>query len=137
MNLFQVFEHIGYLRNAKGEDALTNAIAVELKVLSLESRLNCLWFHVPNETVVQGQLDLMRIRKRHRMGMISGAPDFVFLADNKSVCVEIKTEKGVLSERQKLFRDWSENCKVPYYLVRSLSELKTVLEKEELLKKEE
>ena len=131
--LLQVLSDVTTFKNLKGEDKLANDVACELKALSIEGRINCLWFHVPNETVVQTKTDIARLKKKHAIGMISGAPDFVFLAPNTSVCIELKTETGKSSPNQKLFAEWAENSGVAYYIARSINDVKKYLKLENLL----
>lgn len=131
--LLQVLSDITPFKNLKGEDKLSNDVACELKALSIEGRLNCIWFHVPNETVVKTKTDIIRINKKHALGMISGAPDFVFLSPLTSVCIELKTDDGKSSPNQKLFEQWAEQCNVSYYVARSVNDVKKYLKLENLL----
>ena len=132
--LLNILKDIFRLKGAKGEDSFTNSVALELKALSVEGRLNCVWFHVPNETVVKSKEDIIRLRKKASLGMIPGAPDFVFVDKSKTIFAELKTKTGHLSENQKLFQQWSEYAGVAYYVIRSEDELKMILKKEGMLK---
>ncbi len=132
ITLLKLLNKIESKRKYKGEDALTNSVAIELKALSLEGHLKGIWLHVPNETVTRTKTELLEIKKKCSLGMIPGAPDFVFLAPNKSLCIELKTSTGKLSSNQKLFASWSKNCGVNYFVARSVEEVKHILEKEGL-----
>jgi len=127
MILNNIFSNIHYLKNAKGEDAIANETAINLRNLSLDGKLNCIWFHVPNEYVVKNNLDRARIRKRQCIGMISGAPDFVFINNCGALLVELKTEKGVLSDNQKLFKSWADSNSTPYIVAKSWNDVKNLL----------
>ena len=131
--LLNIFSGIFNLKGIKGEEKLTNEVVQELKALTLEGRLNCLWFHVPNEQVIKNKNDVVRVRKMKCLGLIPGAPDIVFLAANQNVCLELKTATGRQSESQALFQNWSEHAHVPYYICRSVQDVKSVLKKEKIL----
>lgn len=130
--LLRLLDKIEPRRKYKGEDALTNSVAMELKALSLEGNLKGIWFHIPNETIAKTKNKLLEIQKKCSLGMIPGAPDFVFLAPNKSLCIELKIAAGKLSNNQKLFKSWSKNCGVNYCVARSVDDVKHILAKEGL-----
>ncbi len=132
--LIILLQNIFYLRGAKGEDKLTNDIALELKAMTIEGKLKCVWFHVPNETKIKDKKDIVSLRKKTSLGLIPGAPDFVFLSQNKPICVELKTDKGRQSTNQKMFEIWCNDNQVPYYIARSVNEVKKILIEEKLLK---
>ena len=118
------------LPNLKGEDALTNVIAQYLRAMSLEGKLKGVWFHVPNESVVsEGNrvTDILRIKRKQAMGLINGAPDFVFVSTEKTIFIELKTKTGTLSEYQKLFREWCESDGITYTIARSLGDVIKIL----------
>lgn len=126
----KLLSKINNLKNLKGEDALTNVIAQYLRALSLENELKGIWFHVPNESVVsEGNklTDVLRIKRKQAMGLINGAPDFVFVSPEKTIFIELKTKTGALSEYQKLFKEWCESEKITYRVARSLDETKQIL----------
>ena len=125
--MLHLFNNIHYLKDAKGEDAIANQVAIELRNLSLDGKLNAVWFHVPNEHVIRDNVDRARIRKRQCLGMISGAPDFIFLMKDKSLQIELKTDTGVLSDNQKSFKKWPEDKDVPYIIAKSWNDVKNTL----------
>ena len=136
LKLIKLFDGINHLKGAKNENALANEIAINLRNLSLDGKLKCVWFHVPNEYVVANCLDKARIRKRQCQGMIAGAPDLIFaqgiedLDGNKFYSVmfiELKTETGRLSDKQKLFKEWTENSGIPYIIAKSWNDVYNAL----------
>lgn len=130
MYKLKIFSNIKYLRQAKGEDALTNKVAIELTGYSLENKLKGIWFHVPNESVVSKDnklTDILRIKRKHCMGLINGAPDFVFITKEKTLFIELKTDKGRLSESQKDFREWCADEGIDYFVARSVEEVINIL----------
>ena len=61
---------------------------------------NLMFCHVPNE----GKRSRKKGFKMKREGMVAGAPDLiVWLAGGRSVCIELKTDRGDLSEAQRNF----------------------------------
>jgi hypothetical protein len=65
--------------------------------------------------------------------MIPGVSDYVLLARDRAVCIEVKYEKGRLSDKQYLFKNWCEECGVPFYCVFSWPEFKLALLEEGLV----
>lgn len=128
-NTADLFNSVCYMPHATGEDALANRVALELKALFQEGKLNCIWFHVPNETMVKTKHDFACLKKKQCMGMISGVPDFVFIKNDEplTVLVELKTDKGKLSHNQKLFKTWCDNSNIPYEIARSWNDVKNAL----------
>ena len=110
-----------------GEDKLTNQIALCLKIAVLEGRLKGVFFHVPNESVSKTKKDMLRLLKKKQLGMISGAPDFVIVTQNKTLFIELKTTKGRQSDFQKLFQTWSAKNNIQYYIVRDIKDLEDIL----------
>ena len=126
----KILGKISNLPHLKGEDALTNIIAQYLRAMSLEGKLKGVWFHVPNESVVsEGNrvTDILRIKRKQAMGLINGAPDFVFVSAEKTIFIELKTKTGTLSEYQKLFREWCESEGITYTIARSLGDVIEIL----------
>jgi len=82
-----------------------------------------LMHHSPNEGL------LMRHdrdgAKRRAMGMRAGFPDFIFLKPNREypyLAIELKSEKGRMSDHQKEYRQAVITAGGKYALVRSLEE---------------
>lgn len=136
LNKIRLLSKICNLPNLKGEDALTNKIAIKLTGYTLDNQLKGVWFHVPNESVVSKEnklKDILRIQRKHCMGLINGVPDFVFISKDKTLFIELKTEKGRLSESQIYFREWCIDEKIDYYVARSEEEVKDILIRNNLL----
>ena len=139
MHKLKIFQNIKYLHQAKGEDALTNKVAIELTGYSLENKLKGIWFHVPNESVVSKDnklTDILRIKRKHCMGLINGAPDFVFITKEKTLFIELKTQNGRLSESQRDFRDWCAEEEIGYFVARSVEEVINILKSNQILKEQ-
>lgn len=125
------------LPSLKGEDALANQIAMKLTEYSIEGKLKGIWFHVPNESVVSKSnmlTDILRIKRKHSMGLINGVPDLVFISKEKALFVELKTAKGRLSESQQLFKEWCIDEGIGYYVSRSVEDIEKILTETGLLR---
>ena len=73
------------------------------------------YFSVPNE----GQRKVWFLNKLVRMGLKSGVPDLVLeFPEGKIVYLEIKTEKGRLSDTQKKWLETSEQLNTPHYVLK-------------------
>lgn len=94
------------------------AFANSLRVATFAGKLTCLWLHLPNES------------KRSRaagailraMGLVPGAPDYLFACADKTYFIEFKTATGRQNANQTTFQRWCEAVNVPYVLVRSEAE---------------
>ena len=62
------------------------------------------------------------------LGCYWGVPDRIMHLNGQIVYLEIKTPKGKLSPHQEEFQAQCEADKVPYFVVRSLEEVITILE---------
>lgn len=103
------------------------------KAYAIEGKLKATWTHISNENSNNSQKAFGIVQKA--MGKIPGSPDYVFLGKNKSCWIEFKSEKGKLSENQKLFQEWCNFIDVPYYVVKSITEAENILIEIGLLKK--
>lgn len=57
------------------------------------------------------------------MGMIPGAPDFIFTWNEGCSWLELKSPKGRLSPAQKEFAHWCDRMGVPWGIARSVQEV--------------
>jgi hypothetical protein len=72
-------------------------------------------FHVPNEGVRRPQYRA----KLKKMGLRSGCPDLIIeYYPAKIIYVELKNEKGKLSETQKLWQIQSNHFNTPHYVLK-------------------
>lgn len=136
LSKIKLLSKICNLTYLKGEDALTNKVAMKLTEYSLDGNLKGVWFHVPNESVVSKNnkvTDILRIKRKHSMGLINGVPDLVFITKDKSLFIELKTEKGRLSESQIYFREWCIDEKIEYYVARSVEDVIDILKRAKIL----
>lgn len=100
------------------EAVICIAFANWLRGETLKGRLRSVWFHVPNE----GRRSMRQGRIMRCMGLIPGAPDYVFLSEKKTLAIEVKTKTGRLSDNQVTFKRWCKILKIEYVVCRSLEE---------------
>ena len=60
-------------------------------------------------------------------GTMAGVSDLIVVLPNKTIFVELKTETGNQSDKQKLFESKIKELNQEYYLIRSLEQFKTIL----------
>lgn len=98
----------------------------KVTILSLENKLNCVWYAISNE------IGSVKANARYgaylqALGKIAGTPDMAFHWAGGSGFIEFKSKVGRLSEKQKLFRDWCELKDVDYRVARSCDEAIDIL----------
>lgn len=59
-------------------------------------------------------------------GTMAGVSDLIVVTPEKTIFVELKTEIGVQSEKQKIFQKAIENLNHEYYLIRNLEQFKNI-----------
>ena len=85
---------------------------------------DCRTFAVPNGGL-RGKREAARLK---RTGVLAGVPDVVILASGgQAYLVEVKADKGSLSEAQKEFKLWMVNEAVPHAVVRSIDDVRAAL----------
>lgn len=102
-----------------------------LKFLSIEKKLKCVWFSVANENA--NNKNPIFGSKLKSLGKINGTPDMIFLWEGGSGCIEFKSQKGKLTESQKLFQKWCESLNVNYEIVKNFEDAVFVLKKWKIL----
>lgn len=79
-------------------------------------------FSVPND----GK-DLKEQMRKKATGLKSGVSDMIIIQPNRCIFVEIKTETGQQSDKQKEFQKTVEALGFEYWVIRSLEQLKNKL----------
>jgi hypothetical protein len=119
------------------EDAICIDFVSQLEFFERIKKTNGIFLHIPNE--IEKVANYKFGSRQKRMGKVSGAPDYVFLMQNKTICIEVKkpkteaSPKGVQSEYQKLFEERCSKFKIPYYVVYSANQGIDTLYKEGFL----
>lgn len=100
------------------EERICIDFADELRFKTLQGDFRAVWLHIPNEA------------KRHpitalilkAMGIMTGAPDYVFCWKGGCGFIEFKSGKGKQTEWQKYFQSWCEYAGIPYVVCRSVAD---------------
>ena len=93
------------------EDAIQKAVIGQLKARPADGLV---WFHVPQGNKLGGKrtasgAPLQAIRNKD-LGVRAGVSDLILLHDGKAFALELKAEKGHLSEAQREFIDEWNNA---------------------------
>lgn len=96
------------------EDREAIALANRLRAWTLDGRLRAVWWHTASEVGGGGRNAGLRYALAKAMGLIPGAPDYVFLTDGGAWVIELKAAKGRQSDTQRDFQSWCGLNGVPY-----------------------
>lgn len=102
------------------ETQICIALINQLTLLKTLNQTEGIWIHIPNE--ISGNKNPIFGSLLKKMGKLKGAPDYVFIWRKKVGFIEVKTEKGKLSEYQKDFEGQCERLEIPYAMCRSVEE---------------
>ena len=80
-------------------------------------------FSVPNG----GSRNLLEAKKLKQTGAMAGVSDLIVLLPSKCLFIELKAEKGIQSEVQKIFEERVKNLNFDYFIIRSLEEFKKII----------
>ena len=83
----------------------------------------CSIFSVPNG----GTRSKREAMKFKATGLVAGVSDLIVLTPNKCTFIEVKTEIGRQSDKQKDFETLVKNLGFDYHIVRSLEDFKKIL----------
>ena len=78
-------------------------------------------FAIPNG----GSRHMLEAKKLKATGLMAGASDLVVVLPNKVLFIELKIEKGIQSEPQKIFETKIKNLNHSYIICRNEEEFKT------------
>jgi hypothetical protein len=106
----------------KEEQKICVEFANHMRQLTLAGNFPYIWFHVANEFIPSTRKNFSFDLKQKHMGKISGIADYCIMGDKDSFLIEFKTGKGKQSDNQKVFEEWCNTKKVPYYICRSAKE---------------
>jgi len=96
------------------EDSLQQKIIIAFKNNYQIKGLGLI-FSIPNG----GSRNILEAKKLKQTGSLAGASDLIVLLKNKCLFVELKIEKGIQSEVQKVFEKNVSNLGFKYHLIRS------------------
>lgn len=126
----------GYIAKACGRSPETK-LTIQFVSMVREAQANGLvrpdvvWWHTPNEgklrTPAEGAL-------RAAMGVLSGAPDFVFVRGDRVALIELKSDSGSLSTNQRAIRDRMAAAGGKLHVCRTVDQCFVVLESAGMLR---
>lgn len=117
------------------EDSMAYAFANELRVATLEGRLDAVFLHPANElagmvTFTNGKPRVpVQVAVAKALGLITGASDYLFLHRAGAVVLEAKSDTGRLNAGQRDWRDWCDAQGVPFHIFRTVAEGLDLLER--------
>ncbi len=106
----------------KEEQKICVEFANHMRQLTLTGQFPYIWFHIANEFLPSARTNFSFDLKQKHMGKISGISDYCFMSLKDSFFIEFKTSSGKQSDNQKMFEEWCNTKKVPYYICRSAKE---------------
>ncbi len=111
------------------EDCISATVADWVRLAMVNGTFNGIAFHVANESGQGGAGHAVRLRqaKKRRIGMMPGAPDWVFSWSDGHGFIELKAAGGSLNPSQIAVRDRCERCGIRYAVCRSLEDVQAVL----------
>lgn len=125
--LYQQYDLL--FKKLKPEAAICVDFADKCRFYSRSGELQALWFTVPNEARRSiHQRSILRA-----MGLLPGAPDYVFIGSESAVCIEFKTPTGRQSIAQKTVESYCGELGITYEIARSSEDGLKILEKNGLL----
>lgn len=104
------------------EDALQAKIVIWFKN-NYQMKGNGLIFSCPNG----GTRNIVEAKKLKETGLMAGVSDLIVLLKNKILFVELKIEKGLQSDAQKLFENRILNLGYEYHLIRDIETFKALI----------
>lgn len=102
----------------KPEEQMSVELADNLRELTLQRKMHCVFTHIANE----GKRSLLVALITKAMGMIPGVGDFLFCWATGSAFIELKAGKNKQSENQKNFELWCQENDVKYAVCYSVEE---------------
>jgi hypothetical protein len=115
------------------EEILAMEVANFLRAATLDGRLLGVWTSISNEVgFISGKHRnsghaQMKYAKAIAMGMIVGAPDYVFVWPGGGGFIELKSKTGSLSPAQKDFASWCVANGVNHAVSKSLDQVRSHL----------
>tara|TARA_Y100001963_G_scaffold154819_1_gene244453 strand:+ start:1637 stop:2239 length:603 start_codon:yes stop_codon:yes gene_type:complete len=116
-------------KKLKPEAAICIDFADKCRFLTRSGELQALWFTVPNEA----RRSIHQRTIFRAMGLLPGAPDYIFIGSESAVCIEFKTAKGTQSIAQKAVESYCRELGITYEIARSSEEGLNILQKNGLL----
>lgn len=113
------------MKPAATERQIHKAVFDALMLAKRMKWLRCVAFPVPNGAGNLGPKVGGMLKAR---GLVyPGVSDWVFLAVHTSLCIELKTEKGVQNDDQVAFQAWCKDVGISYEVARTLDHVLDLL----------
>lgn len=114
------------------EDNLAFKCVCLMKALSIQNKLDGVWFHIANEGIYSNSRGNSASRpifgqKLKALGKHNGLPDYVIVTPNKTLFIELKSDKGILSINQRKFKKWCDAHRLSYHIISSLEAFEELL----------
>lgn len=77
----------------KGEDLLSSQVKAAVKQSQIDGTYSGIAYHCPNEILAKGN-QIAALKKRKAIGVMNGAPDWVFEVGDRCATVELKDAKS-------------------------------------------
>lgn len=101
---------IPWCAKVEPEQRLSIELADALRKLTIKGEYRGMWWHTANE----GKRHAIVALILKAMGMLPGAPDFVFLWSFGSGIIELKVGKPKLQPSQEDFKQWAADSAIPH-----------------------
>jgi len=121
--LYKLLGYTSFSGKLSVENLLVTQVTSFLREKTLDGALPAVWTHLPNEGL-RSKTTAALVRA---MGMISGAPDYVFCWQGGAGFIKLKTPTGNMSERQTWFKQWCDHNHVHHAICRSVPEVEAAL----------
>lgn len=102
-------------------------VVQHLVPLSIDGKLQALWFHPANEAIKSKEHGIGFNIVLKMMGKLPGVPDLIFGFKGGMGCIELKHDKGKLSDNQTMFSKWCAEFDIPFVIARSWEEVEQAL----------
>ena len=123
--IIRLMQHAGVsrdlFRRMGPEDQMACQFAADLRVASIEGRLDAVWFH-PASELAYGHKTGASAAKARTLGMHKGIYDYVFLWGTGAAALEAKSDVGRQTDGQKDFAHWCAAHGVQHSVFRSVPE---------------
>lgn len=113
----------------KPEDKLSIELTSILVSLTIQDKLDAVWFHVGNEA---GRNTKFFTIMQKSKGVVPGVADYIFIG-KVNLALELKIGNNKISDKQQAFSEWCKLNGIMYYVARTVPEALAILNSSGLL----